>query len=112
MKERIALNNSYVKKALKNGDIIGVHWFRWADQITVGRQNDGENFGCGMVDICDTPVYDFVMSVRKLSEKMYKVRLSEKKQLGERLRISICLSNCLWRLTKVLFKCVRKRKST
>ena len=79
MKERIALNNFYVKKALKNGDIIGVHWFRWADQITVGRQNDGENFGCGMVDICDTPVYDFVMSVRKLSEKMYKVRLSEKK---------------------------------
>ena len=53
--------------------------FRWADQITVGRQNDGENFGCGMVDICDTQVYDFVMSVRNLSEKMYKVRLSEKK---------------------------------
>lgn len=79
MKERIALNNSYVENALKNGDIIGVHWFRWADQITAGRQNDGENFGCGMVDICDTPVYDFVMSVRKLSQKMYKVRMRKKK---------------------------------
>ncbi len=79
MKERIVLNNAYVKKALKNSDIIGVHWFRWADQITAGRQNDGENFGCGMVDICDTPVYDFVMSVRKLSENMYKVRIGEKK---------------------------------
>ncbi|MBE6413034.1 MAG: hypothetical protein E7035_00600 [Verrucomicrobiaceae bacterium] len=79
MQERIALNNAYVNNALKNPNVIGIHWFRWADQITSGRQNDGENYGCGMVDICDTPVYDFVMSVRNLSEKMYKVRLSEKK---------------------------------
>ncbi len=77
MKGRIKANRHYVYSALDNPYIVGVHWFRWADQITSGRQNDGENFSCGMVDICDTPQYDFVMSVRKLSKKMYKKRLGE-----------------------------------
>jgi len=78
MKERIKANNKYIEDALSHPNIVGAHWFRWADQITSGRQNDGENFSCGMVDICDTPQYDFVMSVRKLSEDMYEKRLGEK----------------------------------
>ncbi len=69
MKERIAANNNYIASALKNPNIIGAHWFRWSDQITSRRDNDGENFSCGMVDICDTPQYEFVESVRKISEK-------------------------------------------
>ncbi len=77
MKERIQANNNYIATALKNPNIVGAHWFRWADQITSGRDNDGENYSCGMVDICDTPQYDFVKSIRKISEKMYDIRLQK-----------------------------------
>ncbi len=78
MADRIASNNAYIESALKNPHVVGAHWFRWADQVTSGRDNDGENYSCGLVDICDTPVYDFVDSVRKLSENMYDIRINSK----------------------------------
>ncbi len=78
MKARIASNNHYVKTALDNPNIVGVQWFRYSDQITSGRDGDGENFSCGMVDICDTPIYDFTESIRKISERMYAYRLNTK----------------------------------
>ncbi len=76
MRDRIAANNRYVKTALENPNVVGVQWFRYSDQITSGRDGDGENASVGMVDVCDTPVYDFVESIRKLSEGMYDYRLN------------------------------------
>ena len=77
MKDRIKANNKYVKSALKNPAVVGAHWFRWSDQITSGRAGDGENYSVGMVDICDTPVYEFTDSLRRLSEKLYSTRLKK-----------------------------------
>lgn len=76
MKGRIKANNNYVNSALDNPRIVGVHWFRWSDQIASGRDNDGENFCSGLVDICDTPVYEFVDSLRELAKNMYNRRLN------------------------------------
>lgn len=76
MKDRIKANNNYVNSALDNPRIVGVHWFRWSDQIASGRDNDGENFCSGLVDICDTPVYEFVDSLRELAKNMYNRRLN------------------------------------
>lgn len=75
MKERIAANNAFIGSALKNPHVVGAIWFRWADQITSGRL-DGENYAFGMVDVCDTPFYDFANSVRKLSKNMYNIRIN------------------------------------
>lgn len=79
MAERVERNKKYIQTALSNPNVVGAHWFRWADQTTAGRQSDGENYCCGLVDICDTPVYDFVMSVRAISRQMYETRLNGEK---------------------------------
>ena len=78
MDERIARTKKYVHSALRNPNIVGAHWFRWADQATTGRQ-DGENYCCGMVDICDTPIYEFGDAMRGLSQELYDVRLNSAK---------------------------------
>lgn len=78
MAERIAANNKYITGALQNPYIVGAHWFRWSDQVTSGRDGDGENYSVGLVDICDTPIYPFVDSIRKLADTMYKTRLEAK----------------------------------
>ena len=78
MKERIAGNKKYLISALQNPNVVGAHWFRWADQATSGRQ-DGENYCCGMVDICDTPIYEFGDAMREMSEMLYDVRLNGEK---------------------------------
>lgn len=83
MKDRIKANNKYVKSALKNPSIVGVHWFRWSDQVASGRSGDGENYCVGMVDICDTPVYEFTDSLRNLAEKLYAVRLKANQKNGK-----------------------------
>jgi len=44
----------YVENALAMPEVIGTHWFQWADQPSTGRF-DGENYGIGLVDVTDRP---------------------------------------------------------
>jgi hypothetical protein len=39
-----------VESALAHRQIVGAHWFQYADQATSGR-GDGENYQVGFVDI-------------------------------------------------------------
>ena len=77
-KERVDCINYYINDALANPLIIGAHWFQWQDQPMTGRE-DGEAFGFGLLDICDTPHYETVKAFHSLSKKMYKKRLKNKK---------------------------------
>jgi hypothetical protein len=77
-KERVDCINYYINDALTNPLIIGAHWFQWQDQPMTGRE-DGEAFGFGLLDICDTPHYTTVKAFHKLSKQMYKKRLTNKK---------------------------------
>ena len=47
--------------------VIGVGWFRWNDEPPSGREMDGEDLNCGIVDIYDTPYQDMVDAVRSTS---------------------------------------------
>ena len=76
--ERVDCINYYINDALANPLIIGAHWFQWQDQPMTGRE-DGEAFGFGLLDICDTPHYETVKAFHSLSKKMYKKRLTNKK---------------------------------
>ncbi|OOG12092.1 beta-galactosidase [Pseudomonas sp. C9] len=56
---------NFLKQALSEPSIVGVHWFQFLDQPVTGRLLDGENGHFGLVGITDLPFQGFVESVRK-----------------------------------------------
>ncbi|MGX9377853.1 beta-galactosidase [Pseudomonas sp. JQ36] len=56
---------SFLKQALSEPSIVGVHWFQYLDQPVTGRLLDGENGHFGLVGITDLPYQGFVEAVRK-----------------------------------------------
>ena len=56
---------TFLKQAMAEPSIVGVHWFQYLDQPVTGRLLDGENGHFGLVGITDVPFQGFVDSVRK-----------------------------------------------
>ncbi|NNA89389.1 beta-agarase [Pseudomonas gessardii] len=56
---------NFLKQAMAEPSIVGVHWFQYLDQPVSGRLLDGENGHFGLVGITDVPFQGFVDSVRK-----------------------------------------------
>ncbi|MGN8250222.1 beta-agarase [Pseudomonas sp. SMV7] len=56
---------NFLKAALAQPMIVGVHWFQYLDQPASGRLLDGENGHLGLVAITDMPYPGFVEAVRK-----------------------------------------------
>jgi len=56
---------NFLKQALAEPSIVGVHWFQYLDQPVTGRLLDGENGHLGLVGITDVPFQGFVEAVRK-----------------------------------------------
>lgn len=69
---------AFVKAALDEPSIVGVHWFQYLDQPASGRLLDGENGHFGLVGITDMPFQGFVGSVRKSN-------LQAQEQIGKAL---------------------------
>jgi hypothetical protein len=65
---------NYVGTALRSSNIVGCHWFQYADQPLTGRPFDGENFAIGLVDLQDRPYLPLVLASRDLGERMYGIR--------------------------------------
>ena len=74
-KDRARAFDRYVRSALWNPLIIGVHYFKYTDQAATGRPADDENIQCGFVDIADTPYWEMVGAARKVSQEMYQYRI-------------------------------------
>lgn len=55
----------FLKQAVAEPSIVGVHWFQYLDQPVTGRLLDGENGHFGLIGITDLPFNGFVESVRK-----------------------------------------------
>ena len=49
----------YVENAFAMPELVGTHYFQWADQPSTGRF-DGENYNIGLVDVTDRPYPDLV----------------------------------------------------
>ena len=75
--ERARGFDRYVRSALWNPQIAGVHYFKYTDQMATGRPADDENIQCGFVDVTDTPYREMVDAARKVSADMYRYRLAE-----------------------------------
>ncbi|WP_338800966.1 beta-galactosidase [Pseudomonas sp. RSB 5.4] len=56
---------NFLKQALNEPSIVGVHWFQYLDQPATGRLLDGENGHFGLVGVTDLPYQGFVEAVRK-----------------------------------------------
>lgn len=64
---------NFLKHALAEPSIVGVHWFQYLDQPVTGRLLDGENGHLGLVGITDLPFQGFVESVRKSNRQVATV---------------------------------------
>jgi hypothetical protein len=72
--ERGRAYGEYVRAALRDPRIVGVHWFQYRDQPATGRELDGENYQVGFVDIADTPYAETVAASRAVAASMYADR--------------------------------------
>lgn len=72
-KERADLLKNYLKSALDNPQVVGVHWFQWVDSHIAGRA-DEENYNVGLVDVTDTPYPEMVEAFREIGRELYKLR--------------------------------------
>ena len=72
--DRAEKMKAYVRSALENPQIVGVHWHQFSDQATAGRF-DGEYFQVGWTDVCDTPYTETVAALRELGASLYGSRM-------------------------------------
>jgi hypothetical protein len=66
----------YVEQAFAMPEIIGAHWFQWADQPVTGRF-DGENYNAGLVDVTDRPYTELVEALKETHRRLYRVHAGE-----------------------------------
>ena len=64
----------FVAAAADDPQIVGVHWFQYADQPVTGRLLDGENSHLGLVGITDIPFGGFVGAVRAANLQITRPR--------------------------------------
>ena len=74
---RAAALKAYVASALRNPQVVGVHWHQFSDQATSGRF-DGEYFQVGWTDICDRPYPETVKALREVGYPLYETRAAAK----------------------------------
>ena len=72
---RAAALKAYVASALRNPQVVGVHWHQFSDQATSGRF-DGEYFQVGWTDICDKPYAETVKALREVGYPLYETRIN------------------------------------
>lgn len=70
----------FVHTALEHPLIIGTHYFQYPENILTGRSLDGENHASGLISVADQPYAEMVAAMRLIGEKMYRYRLSGKKE--------------------------------
>ena len=70
---------AFVVNGLTHPQVVGMHWFAYADQSAAGRHYG--NYQIGFVDVTDTP-YDYITEMsRKIADRMYTIRDSESQDL-------------------------------
>lgn len=60
--------------AITQPNVIGAHYYAYADQPITGRWSDYENGGFGVMDTADVPYADSVNALRNFTSSMYAVR--------------------------------------
>ncbi|MEK7766524.1 MAG: beta-galactosidase, partial [bacterium] len=77
-RERAAALARYVRSALANPLVVGVHWFQYMDEAVTGR-GDGENYQAGFVGVTDAPYAETVAASRDVGAQLYRLRAGGKR---------------------------------
>ncbi len=81
--ERGAAYRFYVENAFAMPEMIGTHWFQWADQPCTGRF-DGENYNIGLVDVTDRPYTELIEALKTAHRRLLRVHLGSEKPFSQR----------------------------
>jgi hypothetical protein len=73
----------YVENAFAMPEMVGTHYFQWADQPSTGRF-DGENYNIGLVDVTDHPYPDLVQALRETHRRVLRLHSGELEPVRER----------------------------
>jgi hypothetical protein len=73
----------YVENALAMPELVGTHYFQWADQPSTGR-SDGENYNIGLVDVTDRPYPDLVAALEETHGRVLRLHRGELEPVRER----------------------------
>ncbi len=81
--ERGVAYRYYVENAFAMPEVVGTHWFQWADQPCTGRF-DGENYNIGLVDVTDRPYPELVEALKTAHSRLWKVHSGAEKPFAQR----------------------------
>jgi hypothetical protein len=73
----------YVENAFAMPELVGTHYFQWADQPATGRF-DGENYNIGLVDVTDRPYPDLVGALQETHRRVPRLHSGELEPVRER----------------------------
>jgi len=73
----------YVENAFAMPQLVGTHYFQWADQPSTGRF-DGENYNIGLVDVTDRPYPDLVEALKETHRRVQRLHAGELEPVRER----------------------------
>ena len=73
----------YVENAFAMPELVGTHYFQWADQPSTGRF-DGENYNIGLVDVTDRPYPDLVDALKATHRRVRGLHSGELEPTGDR----------------------------
>jgi hypothetical protein len=73
----------YVENAFAMPELVGTHYFQWADQPSTGRF-DGENYNIGLVDVTDRPYPDLVGALVETHRRVQRLHAGELEPVRER----------------------------
>ncbi len=80
--ERGVAYRYYVENAFAMPEMIGTHWFQWADQPCTGRY-DGENYNIGLVDVTDRPYPELIEALKATHRRLWRVHLGTEKPFSQ-----------------------------
>lgn len=81
--ERARAYRYYVENALAMPELVGTHYFQWADQPPTGRF-DGENYNIGLVDVTDRPYPDLVEALKETHRRLFRLHAGELEPVRDR----------------------------
>jgi hypothetical protein len=81
--ERGRAYRHYVENAFAMPEIVGTHYFQWADQPSTGRF-DGESYNIGLVDVTDRPYADLVDALKETHRRVRGLHAGELQPTADR----------------------------
>lgn len=76
-KERGMAYRYYTEQAYSHPGLIGTAYFQWCDQDITGRNNDGEDYNCGLLDVTDRPYWEQVNAMIATAKVLYDVHCGQ-----------------------------------